>query len=247
VNPPVQAMVLAAGFGRRMRPLTAETAKPLLPLGRRTLLDHVLDRLEAAGVRQIVVNAHWQADRLAAHLGARRGPAALRLRREARLLDTGGAVAAALAEGDLDDAPLYLVNGDSFWLNGPAPALLRLAGAFDADALDAVLLVHPTFQVASETGAGDFALDEWGAVRRPAEQEIVPYVYAGVQLLHPRALHEAGAPGEPFGMNSVWDRSIAEGRLRALVHDGLWFHLSTPADLAQAEDALQAQVTGETR
>ena len=240
-----QAMVLAAGLGRRMQPLTDATAKPLLPLGRRPLLDHALDRLAQAGVETAVVNAHWQRERLAAHLAARVAPPSTLLRPEAELLGTGGAVAAALADGDLRDEPCFVVNGDTLWLDGPAPALHRLALAFDPASVDAVLLVHRTFQVHAETGLGDFALDKWGVVRRRGEREVVPYVYAGVQLIAPAAL--ADCPAVPFSMNWAWDRLIAGGRLRAVVHDGLWFHLSTPADLAEAEFMLHAQDTGETR
>jgi N-acetyl-alpha-D-muramate 1-phosphate uridylyltransferase len=245
VTPIRQAMVLAAGFGRRMQPLTDGTAKPLLPLGGRPLLDHALDRLAQSGVERVVVNAHWQGERVAAHLAARARPPAVIVRPETALLGTGGAVAAALASRDLDDAPFFVVNGDSFWLDGPAAALGRLIAAFDPAAHDAVLLVHRTFQVHAETGFGDFALDKWGGVRRRGEREIVPYVFAGIQLLQPSAFTDA--PAGAFSMNAVWDRAIAAGRLHAVVHDGLWFHLSTPADLAEAESALFDQATGETR
>ncbi len=244
------AIVFAAGLGTRMRPLTEHLAKPLLRLGGATLLDHALDRLAAAGVAQAVVNAHWQADGLAEHLAARRGLPATVVRREATLLGSWGSVRAALAEGRLGPAPFYTVNGDSFWLDGPAPALLRLASAFDAAHVDAVLLVHRTFQVHGDLGPGDFFLDRWGVPRRRGEQEIAPYVYAGVQLIAPAAwsLHtgDDGADRAGAGMNALWDRLIAAGRLSAVVHDGLWFHLSRPSDLDEAELALVAQDTGET-
>ena len=236
------AMVLAAGLGTRMRPLTEATAKPLLPLGGRSLIDHALDRLLAAGVDHVVVNTHWQAERLEAHLCARAAPAVM-IRREPALLDTGGAVAAALADGLLGDA-FFTINGDSVWLDGPTPALARLATAFDPAEADAVLLVHRTFQVHSDTGTGDFAVDAWGTPRRARAQEIVPYVYAGVQLATPALFQDAGPA--PFSLNPLWDRAIAAGRLRCVVHDGLWFHLSRPQDLCEAETALLAQETSET-
>ncbi len=241
---PTTAMLLAAGLATRMRPLTDRTAKPLLPLGGRPLIDHALDRLAGAGVRTVVVNAHWQADLLEAHLRARadRPPRTL-LRREERLLETGGGVKAALQQ--LGPDPFFVVNGDAFWLDGPIPALERLARAFDAAETDGVLLVHRTFQVHAEVGAGDFALDPWGRPRRRREREIVPYIYAGIQLIAPNLL--AGTPEGAFSMNQAWDVAIEAGRLRAVVHDGLWFHLSTPADLAEAESILQARLTGETR
>ena len=236
---PTTAMLLAAGLGTRMRPLTAATAKPLLPLGGRPLIDHALDHLIEAGVQTVVVNAFWQADRLAAHLAARTSPRIV-LRREATLLDTGGGVRAALAE--LGPAPFYVVNGDAFWLNGPRQALTRLAEAFDPARLDAVLLVYRTAQVHADVGFGDFMVDKWGGLRRRAEREVVPYVFAGVQLVSPALF--AGAPDGAFSMNRLWDRAIAADRARALVHDGLWFHLSTPADLSDAESVLHLRQTG---
>ncbi len=240
------AMLLAAGLGTRMRPLTSATAKPLLPLGGRSLLDHGLDRLRDAEVTRVVVNAHWQADLVAARLDARtasgEGPPTVLLR-EPALLDTGGAVRAALPL--LGPEPFYVVNGDTFWVDGPRPALDRLAAAFDPAALDGVLLVHRTFQVHADVGFGDFALDKLGDPRRREEREVVPYTYAGVQLCTPALLDSM--PEGAFGMNRAWDRAMAAGRLRAVVHDGLWFHLSTPSDLADAESILQLGATGETR
>ncbi|HVC58945.1 MAG TPA: nucleotidyltransferase family protein [Acetobacteraceae bacterium] len=242
---PRTAMLLAAGIGQRMRPLTEHTAKPLLTLGGKALLDHALDRLVEAGVETVAVNAFWQADRVAARLAARatagQAPHTI-LQRETTLLDTGGGTRAAL--GRLGPDPFYVVNGDAFWLNGTRPALLRLADGFDP-AVDGVLLVHRTFQVHADVGFGDFAVDKWGAPRRREEREVVPYVYAGVQLIAPALLD--AMPEGPFSMNRAWDRAIAAGRLRAVVHDGLWFHLSTPSDLADAETNLHARLTGETR
>jgi N-acetyl-alpha-D-muramate 1-phosphate uridylyltransferase len=241
---PITAMILAAGLGTRMRPLTDRTAKPLLPLGGRPLIDHALDRLAAAGVETVVVNAHWHADQVAAHLEARQArPPRTILRREAALLETGGGVKAALDL--LGPAPFYVINGDAFWLDGPIPALKRLAAAFDPTKLDGVLLVHRTFQVHADVGMGDFMLDKLGGLRRRAEREVAPYIYAGLQLIAPALL--AGTPEGAFSMNRAWDAAIAADRLRAVVHDGLWFHLSTPADLTEAETILHAQITGDAR
>ena len=242
---PRAAMLLAAGLGTRMRPLTAATAKPLLPLGGRPLLDHALDRLALAGVELVVVNAHWQAERVAAHLAARAVPPRTLVRHEAALLDTGGSVRAAL--GELGPLPFLVVNGDAFWIDGPTPALERLVAAWTAagDGVDVILLVQRSFQVQAEVGRGDFAIDPTGCVRRPRENEVVPYVYAGIQLVRPSLFD--GAPDAPFSMNLLWDRAIDSGSLLALVHDGLWFHLSTPPDLAEAEFLLHARVTGEAR
>lgn len=245
VPQPRAAMLLAAGLGQRMRPLTANTAKPLLPLGGRALMDHALDRLAAAGVTRVVVNAHWRAEQVAGHLAATARPGLeLILRREEALLDTGGAVRACLP--DLGPEPFYVVNGDAFWVDGPStPALTRLARAWNPSRADAVLLVHRTFQVAGDTGQGDFAVDKWGLVRRRAEREVVPYIYAGVQIVSDALF--ADAPADPFSMNRLWDRAIAAERLHAVVHDGLWFHLSTPPDLAEAENRLAARALGESR
>jgi MurNAc alpha-1-phosphate uridylyltransferase len=239
---PRAAMVLAAGLSTRMRPLTDTTAKPLLPLRGRALLDHALDRLLAAGVETVVVNAHWQAERVAAHLAERSEPRIVLLR-ERKLLDTGGSVKAALDL--LGPAPFFVVNGDAFWVEGPVPALERLAATLDPARDDGVLLVHRSYQVQADVGFGDFAVDPWGSVRRRGEREVVPYVYAGLQIITPALL--AGTPDGVFSMNLAWDGAMAAGRLRAIVHDGLWLHLSTPADLAKAESFLSARLTGETR
>jgi N-acetyl-alpha-D-muramate 1-phosphate uridylyltransferase len=236
---PTTAMVLAAGLGLRMRPLTDATAKALLPLGGRPLIDHALDHLAQAGVRTVVVNAFWQADRLAAHLAGRTRPRIV-LRREDALLDTGGGVRAALDV--LGDAAFFVVNGDAFWLDGPHPMLARLTEAFDPERLDAVLLVYRTAHVRAEVGFGDFMVDKLGRLHRRGEREVVPYVYAGVQLVSPALF--AGAPDGPFSMNLLWDRAIAADRVRAVVHDGLWFHLSTPADLSDAESMLHLRQAG---
>jgi MurNAc alpha-1-phosphate uridylyltransferase len=239
---PRSAMVLAAGLATRMRPLTNTTAKPLLTLGGRTLLDHALDHLVQAGVETVAVNAHWQAEAVADHLANRPSPPKTILLREKHLLETGGSVRAALAVLGAD--PFFVVNGDAFWLNGPMSALRRLAAAFDGS-VDGVLLLHRTSHVHAEVGYGDFALDKWGTPRRRKEREVSPYIYAGVQLIHPRLL--AGMPEGAFSMNHAWDIALAAGRLRAVVHDGIWFHLSTPSDLAEAEQILEARVTGDAR
>ena len=228
-------MVLAAGLGLRMRPLTATTAKPLLLLHGRSLLDRALDRLAAAGIGQAVVNAHWHADQVAAAVAGRGEPRIL-LQREGGLLETGGGVARALPH--LGPGPFVVANGDSVWLDGPRPALARLAAAFDPAEMDGLLLLMRSAQLEGEVGRGDFLLDPLGRLRRPKERELAPYLFTGVQLLTPRLFREA--PGGAFSLNRLYDRAIEAGRLFALVHDGVWFHLSTPADLARAEAAMQA-------
>ncbi len=246
---PRTAIVLAAGYGRRMRPLTESTAKPLLVVHGQSLLDHALDRLDAAGVERVVVNTHWHADQVERHLlarSARRPPQTVALR-EPELLETGGGVLAALDAGLLDrEAPFFVVNGDSLWLDGPSPALGRLAAAFDPERSDVILLVTPLAWAVGDVGPedfpGDFAVDANGQVRRKREHEIAPYVYAGVQIVS-RHLFDGTGP-HAFSMNLLWDRAIRTRRLRALVHDGPWFHLSRPADLAAAKAALQDPAFG---
>lgn len=229
------AMVLAAGLGTRMRPLTEQRPKPLLELGGRSLLDHALDRLQAAGVTQVVVNAHWFGEQVEAAMARRADPRIL-LQREESLLETGGGVAMALPR--LGGAPFAVVNGDAFWLDGPRPALTRLAAAFDEAEMDALLLMVRTTQVEGAVGQGDFLLDPVGRMRRPKEREIAPHLFAGVQILSPRLFE--GAPSGAFSLNRLYDAAIARGRLFGLVHDGLWFHLSTPEDLRHAEATLRA-------
>jgi N-acetyl-alpha-D-muramate 1-phosphate uridylyltransferase len=232
---PRTALLFAAGLGTRMRPLTAGTAKPLLPLGGRPLIDHALDRLAEAGVARVVVNAHWQAEGVAAHLAARGGAPETVLLAEDRLLDTGGTLALALERGLLGPDPFFVVNGDAAWFDGPVAALDRLRSGF-APGLDALLLLVRASAVSAEINRGDFMLDPAGGLRRPDPHEIAPFVYGGVQLAIPAFCAGAGAP--PFSINPLWDRAIAAGRAAAIVHDGLWFHLSTPRDLAEAEQAL---------
>lgn len=239
---PHSAMVLAAGYGTRMRPLTETTAKPLLALGGQTLLDHALDHLAEAGIRSAVVNAHWKADKVERHLAERMAAPATTVLREVALLETGGGVRNALPSLGAD--PFFVVNGDAFWVNGPIPALKRLVAAW-RDELDGILLLQRTSHVHAEVGMGDFTLDKWGVPRRRRQREIAPYIYAGVQLIHPRLLD--GTPEGSFSMNLAWDRAMAAGRLLAVVHDGIWFHLSTPPDLVEAEQILEARITGDTR
>lgn len=246
-GPARTGMVLAAGLGTRMQPLTGHTPKPLLSVAGRSLLDHALDRLNEAGIESVVVNAHWHADQVADRLRARSartlGHPRTTLQQEPELLDTGGAVLAALRSGALPAGePFVVVNGDSFWLDGPTPALRRLIDGFDAGSMDVLLMVARTATVIGEVGLGDFAIDETGHLRRQHENEIVPYMFAGLQILSP-GLFEGIRHGA-FGMNALWDEAIAAGRIRALVHDGPWFHLSRPADIAETERALRDPLFG---
>lgn len=238
---PDTAVVLSAGLGLRMRPLTLTTPKPLLPLGGQAILAHILDRLRAAGVTRILVNAHHLADQIAAQLAGARDVTVVP---EDALLETGGAVAAMRASNLLPDAPIYIVNGDSFWLDGPADTLRRLAAAYDPGAMDAILLLARAAGALAETVGGDFLWPRDGAILRRGERDVAPYLYAGVQIASPALF--ADPPASPFSMNVLWDRALAAGRLGAMVHDGIWFHLSTPEDLARADAALAARAVGNT-
>lgn len=241
-NRPRTAMVLAAGLATRMRPLTDETAKPLLPLSGRPLLDYALDHLAADGIETVAVNAFWHADKVVAHLTGRdRSPHVIPVR-ETTLLDTGGGVRNALPH--LGSDPFYVINGDAFWLNGATSALTRVRQAM-ADDVDVVLLLHRTSQVDAATGRGDFLVNQVGVPRRPKEQEIAPYIFAGASLMRPGLLE--GMPDGAFSLNLAWNRAIETGRIRAVVHDGLWFHLSTPADLLEAQQALDTPLPGNPR
>lgn len=226
------AMVLAAGFGTRMRPITDHTPKPLISLAGRALIDHALDRLVAAGVKCVVVNTHYKAEMLAEHL-AERQDVEIVLSREKMLLDTGGGVKKALPH--LGDA-FYVVNADVFWLDGRTSALVRLARAWDPAKLDVLLLVQRTTSAVGYDGIGDFVVDALGNIRRRGEREVAPHLFAGIEILSRRFFD--GSPDGAFSLNPLWNQAIAAGRAAALIHDGEWFHVGTPQGLAATESRL---------
>jgi MurNAc alpha-1-phosphate uridylyltransferase len=223
-------MVLAAGLGVRMRPITDTLPKPLVRVAGETMLDRALDKLAVAGVTAAVVNTHHLADQIAAHLKGRTQPE-ITVSHEADVLETGGGVLNALPK--LGDAPFFVVNSDSIWDDGPVPALTRLAAAWDDAAMDALLLVHPTVSAVGYSGSGDFFLDLAGKLSRRREQQIAPFLFTGLQILHPR-LFEGLEPGK-FSLNRVWDRALEAGRLHGLRHDGAWYHVGTPEALDEVE------------
>jgi N-acetyl-alpha-D-muramate 1-phosphate uridylyltransferase len=225
-------MVLAAGLGTRLRPITDTIPKPLVEINGRSLIDHAIDRLVLAGVEHVVVNIHYKAAMIVAHL-SRRGHPRIELSEEAELLDTGGGVAQALP---LLGEAFYVVNSDVFWLDGPESALLRLAAAFDPRAMDGVLLLQPTTTAVGYDGSGDYFLDAEGNPRRRREAEVAPYLFAGIQLLH-RRLFDAAA-GPVFSLVRLFDHAEAAGRLAAIEHDGEWYHVGTPEGLALAREHL---------
>lgn len=242
-NPaPRRGMVLAAGKGTRLRPLTDTLPKPLATVGGRTLIDRVLDRLQEAGVETAVVNLHHLGAMIEEHLAARPAPGVVYSREDA-LLETGGGVAKALPL--LGAGPFYVVNGDVMWLNGPRSALARMAATWDDGTMDALLLLHSTVEAYGYQGRGDFWADGTGVLARRPECEISPYVYTGVQLVH-RRLFE-GAPGGAFSFNVLYDKAIEAGRLHGMVHDGEWFHIGTAEGLAEADDYMQVRYPGDKK
>lgn len=231
------AMVLAAGLGKRMRPLTATRPKPLVEVAGKALLDHVLDRLEAGGVERAIVNVHYLADAVEAHL--RTHPRALEILisdERAELLETGGGVRKALPL--FGDERFLVVNSDNLWVDGPIDAVTLLGEAWNDATMDALLLVVPQARANCHGGQGDFHLDPAGRLRRRGPGRVAPFVFTGVQIVSRRLV--ADAPEGAYSFNLLWDRAIAAGRLFGLVHQGLWFDVGTPPAIAETE-ALLAQ------
>lgn len=239
---PEKAMVLAAGLGLRMRPITDTLPKPLIEVDGRSLIDRVLDRLEEAGVGEVVVNVHHLAERVENHLRRRRKPRIV-FSREDELLETGGGVAKALPL--LGAAPFWTVNADVLWLDGPYSALRRLAALWDDQRMDALLLLHSTVNAFGYAGGGDFMVDPDGCLRRRPELEVSPYLFTGIQLLHPRLFRDA--PRGRFSLNVLYDRAIESGRLHGVVHDGEWFHVGTPDGLSAAQGYMRLRYAGRER
>jgi MurNAc alpha-1-phosphate uridylyltransferase len=228
-------MVLAAGLGTRMRPLTDTRPKPLIEVAGKALLDHVLDRLADAGVERAVVNVHYLAEQIIAHTAGRRKPRLDISDERGHLLGTGGGVVKALPQ--LGGAPFFHVNSDTTWIEGVTPNLTRLATAFDPATMDALLLLAPTAGSIGYAGCGDFAMAPDARLRRRAEREIAPFVFAGAAILSP-ALFE-GAPQGEFSLTALFDRAAAAGRLHGLRLEGLWMHVGTPEAVVEAEAAIR--------
>lgn len=228
---PKCAMVLAAGLGKRMRPITDTMPKPLVRLAGRTLLDRAIDALASAGIEQIVVNIHYLGAMIEDHLASRTAPEIILSREDGMLLETGGGIAKALPY--LGSDPFFAVNADIAWTDGSTPALTRLAAAWQDAAMDALLLLYPVSQATGYDGAGDYDIADDGRLRRRTDEPAAPFVFTGVQLLHPRLFD--GAPEGRFSLSLLYDRAQETGRLYGLVHDGDWHHIGTPAGLAEAE------------
>ena len=227
------AMILAAGLGKRMRPLTASQPKPLVRVAGKALIDHALDRLAEAGVAKAVVNVHYLADALEAHLLARAAPKVSVSDERALLLETGGGMVKALPQ--LPD-PFFALNADNIWLDGPKSAFHDLSRRWDPEAMDALLLVVPHARAMNFSGPGDFHMDPLGRVSRRRDGRIAPFIYTGIQLVSHRLLRDA--PEGPFSTNILWNRAIAEGRLYGISFTGLWFEVGTPQMIRPTEEAL---------
>ena len=226
------AMILAAGRGERMRPLTDTTPKPLIPVAGRSMLDRAMDRLQDHNVRNLVINAHHLGEQIAEHVGAGRA----HIVREESLLDTGGGVKNALPL--LGHEPFYVLNGDGLWTDGAVPMLKRMEAAWDPARMDALLLLHPLADAIGRepSDRGDYFLDATGKARHRGAEPSAPYLFASVSICDSRLFRNA--PEGPFSLVKLWHRAQAAGHLYGLVHDGQWFHVGTPQALAEAEKVL---------
>ena len=235
---PDKAMVLAAGLGVRMRPLTERMPKPLVTVAGRALLDHVLDKLADAGAREAIVNVHYLPDQIIEHVRARKRPRVTISDERDRVLGTGGGVVKALPV--LGSAPFFHVNADTLWIDGVRPNLMRLAEAFDPARMDILLLMAPTAGSIGYEGRGDYSMLPDGALRKRKERQVVPFVYAGAAIISPRVF--AGAPGGEFSLTKMFDAANEQERLFGLRLDGTWMHVGTPDAVNAAEDAFLESV-----
>ena len=232
-------MIMAAGLGTRMAPLTREKPKPLIEVNGKPLIDHVIDRLVRGGVNFIVVNVHYMADQLVAHLEkrkARESKVEIHIVDETEMiLDTGGGVAKALPyfEGE----PFFTHNSDSLWVEGMGSAMARMKTRWNPDTMDALMLLAPCATAIGYDGRGDFEMDAWGVLKRRAEMNLAPFVWTGLQIVHPRLFD--GAPTGRFSINPLWDKAIENGRLWGVRLDGVWIHVGTPQGLEEAENFLR--------
>jgi N-acetyl-alpha-D-muramate 1-phosphate uridylyltransferase len=235
---PAKAMVLAAGLGLRMRPLTDHLPKPLVCIAGRPLLDHVLDKLAAAGVGEAVVNVHYLPDQIIEHTASRKSPRVIISDERNQVLGTGGGVVKALPL--LGPAPFFHVNSDTLWIDGVQSNLMRLADAFDPARMDILLLMAPTASSIGYSGRGDYAMLPDGALRKRREHQVVPFVYAGAAILSPRIF--ADAPKGEFSLTKMFDAANEQERLFGLRLDGVWMHVGTPDAVSAAEEAFLESV-----
>lgn len=228
------AMVMAAGLGKRMRPLTATQPKPLVRVASKPLIDYALDRLAEAGIARAVVNVHYLADALEAHVVERDTPQIVISDERDELLETGGGL--IKAREHLSD-PTFCLNADNIWLDGPRNAFADLSARWNPDEMDALLLVVPHVRARNFNGPGDFYMDSLGLLSRRKPERVAPFIYTGIQLVSHRLLRDA--PDGTFSTNILWNRAIEEGRLFGLAFTGQWFEVGTPQAIAPTEDALK--------
>ncbi len=231
---PTKAMILAAGLGKRMRPLTDHLPKPLIEVDGRTLLDHAIERLTSVGVSDIVVNMHYMADKVKKHLKGRNKPAIHLSDETGELLDTGGGIAKALPL--LGDKPFFTHNSDSIWIDGIGANLERMIAMWDDGKMDALMLLAPLVKTSGYDGMGDFTMDKVGRLTRREDRHVAPFAWTGVQIIHPRLFTDLPPP--PFSTNVLWDRAIEKDRLYGIRLDGFWMHVGTPDGKDQAEQYL---------
>ncbi|WP_289035530.1 nucleotidyltransferase family protein [uncultured Roseibium sp.] len=233
---PEKAMILAAGIGKRMRPITATTPKPLIEVNGQALMDHGMDKLVQAGVKTCVVNVHYLADLVEVHARRRSDLDILISDERDELLETGGGIKKALPL--LGDAPFFQLNADtSYWIEGVKPNLEHMIDAWDETRMDALLLIAETVKAVGYGGRGDFELGKDGSLQRRQERGVTPFAYAGAAILHPRLFE--GAPGGAFSMNRLFDKAIEDGRLFGVQMEGIWLHIGTPEAIGAAEYAVR--------
>lgn len=229
------AMVMAAGLGTRMRPLTEHRPKPLVEVAGKALIDHSLDRLNDIGIKHVVINVHYLADQIRDHLTLRSNDFSTIISDETDLLlETGGGLVKALPL--LKSDPFYCINSDNIWTNFGEDSLVKLANIWDAEIMDALLLVVAKDNAFNHTGAGDFSVKADGQLVRRGVALAAPYIYTGIQIISHRLLRDA--PAGPFSTNILWDRAIQEERLFGVVHEGLWFDIGSPHAIAPTEARL---------
>jgi N-acetyl-alpha-D-muramate 1-phosphate uridylyltransferase len=228
---PTRAMIMAAGLGTRMRPLTDTRPKPLVEVAGKALLDHAIDRLVDAGVTSIVVNLHYKAEMIKTHLAGRKDVEIIFSDESDGLLGTGGGVVRALHY--FGDEPFFIHNSDTIWVEGYGRALEQMKKRWDPETMDALLLVVPLIHSMGYEGTGDFLMDSMGHLSRVPPGRVSPFAFPGVQIVHPRLFEDP--PGGGFSTNIVWDRAIEKERLFGMRLDGVWIHVGTPQAVAEAE------------
>jgi MurNAc alpha-1-phosphate uridylyltransferase len=227
-------MIMAAGYGTRMRPLTNTTPKPLVKVKGKALIDHVIDRLVAAGVTTIVVNVHYMGDQIVSHLSARKDAQFIISDETDTLLDSGGGILKALHH--FNGEPFFHANADTVWVEGASHALPRLLEAWEPERMDALMLLASTVTTVCYDGRGDFMMDADGRLTRVPEGRVSPFVWMSMEILHPRLFD--GVTETKFSINPLWNKAIAKGRLFGQRLDGVWMHIDRPDAVTASEEFL---------